>query len=147
MPTHARKVNREGGSSLLDDDDEDEALSVGSKRRLIDGHHDDDVEHSAQLHTPKEAAVKVKLPKPKLSASRTTATSKGTTTSMRLRGQAADALEWVQNSEDVLYATKLTVALFLVLWPAFVASWNAWFSFNRGCKSALRIPFPLFARF
>ena len=59
--------------------------------------------------------------------------------SLRIRGQAADALEWIQNSEDVLYAVKLGVAVFLVLWPAFIASWNTWYSLNRGLWAALQL--------
>lgn len=135
MPTYARKANREGGLNADDVDDDDEASdSVGSKQRLIKNRNGEDVEHSAQLHLPDRKPRKAKVQKSKMSASQTIATSKRPTFSLRLRGQAADSLEWMQDSEDVLYAMKLTVALFLVLWPAFVSSWNAWFSFNRGCK-------------
>lgn len=135
MPTYARKANREGGSGGYDDDDdEDRSDFVGSKQRLIKNRDDKDVERSAQLHMPDRKQTRAKALKSKMSASQTIATSKRPIFTLRLRGQAADVLEWIQNSEDVLYAMKLTVALFLVLWPAFVASWNSWFSFNRGCE-------------
>lgn len=42
-------------------------------------------------------------------------------------------------SEDVLYAIKLTVAVFLVTWPAFIHHWNTWYSLNRGLWAALQL--------
>ncbi|KAL8815135.1 MAG: hypothetical protein Q9223_005703 [Gallowayella weberi] len=60
---------------------------------------------------------------------------------LRLRGQMADGLEWAQGSDDLAYAIKLTVAVFLVTWPAFVARWNEWYSLNRGLWAALQLVF------
>jgi hypothetical protein len=42
-------------------------------------------------------------------------------------------------SDDVLYAIKLTVAVFLVTWPAFLHHWNSWYSLNRGLWAALQL--------
>lgn len=56
-----------------------------------------------------------------------------------IRGKAADVMEWIQESEDLLYAVKLTIAVFLVLWPAFVAKWNTWYSLERGLWAALQL--------
>ncbi|KAL8980919.1 MAG: hypothetical protein Q9205_004141 [Flavoplaca limonia] len=53
---------------------------------------------------------------------------------LRLRARLADGLEWAQRSDDLLYAFKLNVAVFLVTWPAFIADWNQWYSLNRGCE-------------
>lgn len=53
---------------------------------------------------------------------------------LQLRARLADGLEWVQHSDDLLYAFKLSVAVVLVTWPAFVARWNQWYSLNRGCE-------------
>lgn len=53
---------------------------------------------------------------------------------LRFRGRLADTLEWVQDSDDLLHSIKLTVAVCLVLWPSFVASWTQWFFLNRGRK-------------
>lgn len=61
------------------------------------------------------------------------------TISHRLRNGLADIIESVASSEDLLYALKLTIAVFLVAWPAFVAKWNSWFSFNRGLWAALQL--------
>ncbi|KAL9019386.1 MAG: hypothetical protein Q9185_003372 [Variospora sp. 1 TL-2023] len=60
---------------------------------------------------------------------------------LRIRGALADSLEWAQNSDDLLYAFKLTVTVFLVTWPAFIASWNTWYSLNRGLWAALQLVF------
>jgi hypothetical protein len=62
-----------------------------------------------------------------------------TTRTHRLRNQLADATEYIYNSDDVLYALKLTIAVFLVTWPAFVGSWNYWYYENRGLWAALQL--------
>ncbi|KAL8987708.1 MAG: hypothetical protein Q9177_003113 [Variospora cf. flavescens] len=54
---------------------------------------------------------------------------------LRIRGALADSLEWAQNSDDLLYAFKLTVTVFLVTWPAFIASWNTWIREMETCIS------------
>ncbi|KAL8668664.1 MAG: hypothetical protein Q9168_006718 [Polycauliona sp. 1 TL-2023] len=54
--------------------------------------------------------------------------------SLRLRGRLADGLDWVHDSDDPLYAFKISVAVFLVTWPAFLANMNQWYSLNRGCE-------------
>ncbi len=53
-----------------------------------------------------------------------------------LRRLAADVIEDALDSEDLAYALKLTVAVFLVSFPAFVASWNSWYSAARGVWGA-----------
>jgi len=133
MPTPARKANRESSSDALDDD-EDGANSSDSKRSLLGERSQDDIENNAESkETFADGAQKQAL-KSKSSTSKGTTPYENQSFSLRLRGQAADASEWIRSSEDVLYAMKLAVALFLVLWPAFVASWNTWYSLNRGCK-------------
>ncbi|OAA61491.1 hypothetical protein ISF_05570 [Cordyceps fumosorosea ARSEF 2679] len=57
----------------------------------------------------------------------------------RLRYAAADALEWTQNSEDVVYSVKLSIALFLVTWPALVPTWNQWYVEVRGIWAPLQL--------
>lgn len=57
----------------------------------------------------------------------------------RTREHAADLIEWIQHSDDVQYAFKLCIAGMLVTWPAFVASWNEWYSLNRGLWAALQL--------
>jgi uncharacterized membrane protein YgaE (UPF0421/DUF939 family) len=57
----------------------------------------------------------------------------------KLRNALADTVEYLLGSEDVAYAIKLTVAVFLVSWPAFVYKWNTWYSLNRGLWAALQL--------
>lgn len=54
--------------------------------------------------------------------------------SLRVRGQLADVIDWIQDSEDLAYALKLTIAVFFVTWPALVPSLNMWYSLNRGSE-------------
>lgn len=133
MPTPARKANREGNSDALDDD-EDETSSLNSNQPLLSKGSQDDIENNVQARVTIADGAPKQASKPKSPTSKRTATSEERIFSLQLRGRAADALEWVQSSEDVLYAMKLAVAVFLVIWPAFVASWNTWYSLNRGCK-------------
>ncbi|KAL8842908.1 MAG: hypothetical protein Q9170_000312 [Blastenia crenularia] len=137
---------------------EDEALpAVGRKHHRmgeVDDKADDepgmypsDSEENLVKSVPRKRDLEVgpsrDLPKLAELPSQTTVASegpprllKGTT---RLRGILADGLEWVQNSDDLLYAFKLSAAVMLVTWPAFVARWNGWFSLNRGLWAALQL--------
>lgn len=128
LPNSGRKGNRQGASQEREDD-EDEAESLSSKKSLLA--HQGDLEKNAI--TPKVQEEVKKREK------ESRAQDSERQVSLRLRGQAADALEWIQHSEDLLYAVKLGVAVFLVLWPAFVASWNTWYSLNRGLWAALQL--------
>ncbi|EFY93450.1 hypothetical protein MAC_00688 [Metarhizium acridum CQMa 102] len=57
----------------------------------------------------------------------------------QFRTTIADVLEWLQRSDDVEYALKLAIAIFLVTWPAFVASTNAWYSEVKGVWAPLQL--------
>lgn len=57
----------------------------------------------------------------------------------KFRHGAADALEWAQNSEDLVYSAKLSIALFLVTWPALVPHWNQWYAEVRGIWAPLQL--------
>lgn len=49
------------------------------------------------------------------------------------RERLANLFEWIVESDDMIYAFKLTFAVMLVSWPAFVSGWEMWFYLNRGC--------------
>lgn len=57
----------------------------------------------------------------------------------KVRVGAADALEWAQHSDDLIYALKLAIAVFAVSWPSFVPSWRAWFGEVRGIWAPLQL--------
>lgn len=137
MPTPARQANREG--TKADDDDDDGNMSSTESGSILVGKGDKmDVENHAESDIPRANKVRKEVTtceRRKLAQIDRPA-SKDLFWTLRLRGNAADAIEWMQTSEDLLYAAKLGVALFLVLWPAFIASWNTWYSLNRGCKQS-----------
>lgn len=134
LPSSGRKANRQGNSDELADD-ESETESLDSKRNILAAQKQEDPENgmtsdAASLRSaakPAKESTESKL--------RDVENGRGSESLVLcLRRQAADALEWIQNSEDLLYAVKLSTAVFLVVWPAFVASWNTWYSLNRGRK-------------
>ena len=135
IPTPARQANRDRKSTDDDDDDEDTS-SMESNSMLTAKGDKKDVEKHAESNSTHGAKVRKETTKcePRVSAQNAHPESEDLSWTLRLRGHAADAIEWMQTSEDLLYAAKLSVAVFLVLWPAFIASWNTWYSLNRGCK-------------
>ncbi|KLO84614.1 related to Lactobacillus putative histidine protein kinase SppK [Fusarium fujikuroi] len=58
---------------------------------------------------------------------------------LKIRGMAADALEWTQDSEHIKYAFKLTIAILLLSWPAFVESQAGWYSSYRGIWAPMQL--------
>ena len=135
LPDSGRKGNRKGASDK-DVDDEDDLESLNSKKSLLA--YQGDLENNSVPRTIKEDAKK-EAKQPKNKSRGQEVERQRSPLSLRLRGQAADVLEWIQRSEDLLYAMKLSFAVYLVLWPAFVASWNAWYSLNRGLWAGLQL--------
>lgn len=131
LPNSGRRDNRKGVSDRVEDDDDD-IESLNSKQSLLA--HQRDLEKN-----PDTREVNKEAEKQEEKSWAQYPMRQGIPHSLRLRGQAADAVEWIQHSEDLLYAMKLGFAVFLVLWPAFVASWNTWYSLNRGLWAALQL--------
>ena len=134
LPKAGRKANRKGHSDDPGDDDAD-TESLNSKKGLLRTQTNGDLENVAS-----DAAKETPVKSPARKQTESSKTSvEPESLMLKLRGQAADVVEWIQDSEDLLYALKLTVATFLVLWPAFVANWNTWYSLNRGLWAALQL--------
>jgi len=135
LPAKGRKANRQGASND-DADDDDDTSSLHSRRSLLaKAREHEDLERNASSAT--DAGAGAESPNLKSGVLNERDTKKKVDPlplSLRLRGKAADVLEWLQSSEDVLYALKLAFAVLLVSWPGLVASWNNWYSLNRGCK-------------
>ena len=133
MPAPARKANKGNGDKAEDDEDDDADSSNSGKalmqKRSRKGAEKDIETGGLDREIAKEPAIRTHS-----RSSKSPGTANEVSRILRFRGLAADALEWTQESEDILYAVKLGVALFLVLWPAFIASWNTWYSLNRGRK-------------
>lgn len=121
MPVAYQKSNRKGENDGKADD-KDDTYHPRFKDDLIAG-----TDREADLERGRSSGTKLA----KLAGPYSRPTSHQGQT-LRIRGAMADSLEWAQNSDDLLYAFKLAVAVFLVTWPSFVAPWNTWYSLNRG---------------
>ncbi|KAH6660449.1 hypothetical protein BKA67DRAFT_548078 [Truncatella angustata] len=60
-------------------------------------------------------------------------------TALWLRGLAADVIEFVADSDDLAFALKMSVAGWLITWPAFVPSLNAWYVSMRASWATLQL--------
>ncbi|KAI8964374.1 hypothetical protein F5Y11DRAFT_316129 [Daldinia sp. FL1419] len=58
---------------------------------------------------------------------------------MWLRGLAADTVEFFAESDDLAFALKMCIAAYIVTWPAFVPSLNAWYNSVRGSWASLQL--------
>lgn len=65
--------------------------------------------------------------------------SEGNSLILKMRGKAADAFEWVHDSDDLAYALKLASAVLLLSWPALLDSWNPWYSSVRGIWAPMQL--------
>ncbi|KAH7312876.1 hypothetical protein BKA65DRAFT_516816 [Rhexocercosporidium sp. MPI-PUGE-AT-0058] len=127
LPENARKDARTGKGK---DDAEDDDDSIVSKETLL---KKKDIESAP----PKDGS---RPPDPSIPSKKATKRpTKPGTLAHRFRNGLADCLEYLAGSEDFLYAIKLTVAVFLVSWPAFVSKWNVWYFLNRGLWASLQL--------
>ncbi|TGO38227.1 hypothetical protein BHYA_0079g00280 [Botrytis hyacinthi] len=125
LPDSARKDARTGKKK---DTDAGDAASIDSGETLL-------AKKDVESATPKKEP-----PTPSSKATDKTVKRKNKGTRMfRLRNGLADAIEYLVGSDDISYAIKLTVAVFLVTWPAFLVQWNTWYSLNRGLWAALQL--------
>ncbi|KAL8859630.1 MAG: hypothetical protein Q9178_004029 [Gyalolechia marmorata] len=135
LPASGRKRSRSGGKNdKVDVDGMDTAEVEDNLPKAPSAKHD--------LERGTKSAQRVSKPHPQpimTPAVPTSGPGKGDGLALRLRGKLADGLEWAQDSDDFLYAFKLSVAVFIVTWPAFISVWNQWYSLNRGLWAALQL--------
>lgn len=139
LPPSGSRAKRQGN---VDDtmDDGGDAHSLDSRKKLLAQKKREDLEEQAAPAVTEPASKRDLQDALKATLPREHGAENGVVPiSLRLRGRAADMIEWIQESEDLLYATKLAVAVFLVLWPAFIHKFNSWFSLNRGLWAALQL--------
>ena len=135
LPANGRQAARQGTAD--DHDDEQDTTTFSSQEGVLDEPKEGDVEQGTHRsgivrETPQRPArLEMETPDSIGSA------AEKPPLMLRIRGSLADIVEWIQTSEDSLYAFKLTIAVFLVTWPAFIATWNTWYSLNRGRKRTL----------
>ena len=138
MPANVRKEQRQGlrNEQAASDRNADYAESAES---LLASKQASDVEKDAGLPA---RLHKSQTPLPTSSQAQTDSRHHPHSKySLQFRGRFADALEWAQSSDDLLYAFKLAIGVILVTWPAFVSDWNKWYSLNRGLWAALQLVF------
>jgi hypothetical protein len=129
LPSKGRKDARTG--TLKESSEGDANTTNNSEVNLLKEPKDEEAATNRNDTPSTKPATKSKPPTK-------TAKYKGTITH-RLRNHLADAVECALSSEDVLYSLKLTVAVFLVTWPAFLSAWNYWYYVNRGLWAALQL--------
>ncbi|TVY13609.1 putative membrane protein [Lachnellula arida] len=129
LPENGKKGARTGKSNKAsEDNDDDSATSDESLLTKKDVESVPIKESRSQTPKPAKKAMKSDIVR-----------SKKRPLIDRLRHNLADGIEYLAESEDLFYALKLTIAVFLVTWPAFVYSWNTWYSLNRGLWAALQL--------
>lgn len=131
LPASGRQAARRGASDEEADEDEENETLIKDKKR-------GDLERDAGVDEQR-ARGRLGPTNPEKDEYNMDAILQPKSLSLRVRGRLADMLEWAQESDDLQYAIKLTVAVFLVTWPAFIAKWNTWYSLNRGCKYSSRL--------
>ncbi|CAH0048766.1 unnamed protein product [Clonostachys solani] len=129
LPEAGRKELRESKSSKEEpgDDSSDITVEEGFLPR----------QRADEENTVGKSQEKETSSKPELKSKDSTKDHK--TLVGKVRANAADALEWAQRSEDVKYAIKLALAVFIVSWPSFVASWRGWYAEVRGIWAPLQL--------
>lgn len=129
LPESGRKEARTGKK---EDDVHDQDSESTSKESLL-------IKKDIESVSPKTTLAPEKKKRSEQPPKRKPRTLDKTTFMHRFRNGLADMIEYVSGSEDISYAVKLTVAVFLVTWPAFLHKWNAWYSLNRGLWAALQL--------
>ena len=132
LPIDARQPKKAGLEKRKSNNEDDDSTKSDQTLLKESGDHGQDAPIIAKNRSAEES--KCSSPNVNLGPNQPKASFE-----LRIRGKAADIMEWMQESEDLLYAAKLAVAVFLILWPAFVAKWNTWYSLERGLWAALQL--------
>ncbi|KFY03051.1 hypothetical protein O988_01722 [Pseudogymnoascus sp. VKM F-3808] len=125
LPDQGRKDKRQGNS---EDQDDDKGPHETKEKKVKTG----DLEAGGQTETAQK-------PPPPTTTKKVQRKKEKKGWFARLRIMLADFVDGVAGSDDVEYAIKLTIAVLLVTWPAFVGKWNTWYYLNRGLWAALQL--------
>lgn len=137
LPDNARKPARTGAEDTNDETGFD-ADEMSARLEKVKSSRRDDVEASRRSSEKEKPSMeKTREKTTKSRAQRKVENSPGWL--MKLRGKAADTMEWFQASDDVEYAIKLTIAVWLVTWPGFLPSWHDWYANIRGIWAPLQL--------
>ncbi|KAF3062378.1 hypothetical protein GL218_04185 [Daldinia childiae] len=130
LPENARKEARTG-HGIREDPGKRGDETDDSEEQLLRRTEDEETGHtiSKQPSVPEKGKIPMRKGPQKSEASRI----------MWLRGLAADMVEFFADSDDLAFALKMCVAAFIVTWPAFVPSLNAWYNSIRGSWASLQL--------
>ena len=132
LPASGRKAARQGET----EDHTNDVVDIGSEgvEDETDHRHNHDTEATVTEERREERPSVTTTEAFDAFRPKSSSSQQALPLSLRIRGRLADIVQWIQDSEDLSYALKLTIAVFLVTWPALVPSLNMWYSLNRGCE-------------
>ncbi|KAI1874751.1 uncharacterized protein JN550_002180 [Neoarthrinium moseri] len=128
VPENARKEARGGHGALGEDPRHDEDDPSTSDEQLLRHPKDEEMGRAQE-----NQATLGKIPRrkgPPKSESNTV---------LWLRGLAADVVEFIADSDALAFALKMSVAGWIVTWPAFVPSLNPWYASVRASWASLQL--------
>ncbi|KAI1458014.1 hypothetical protein F4805DRAFT_467072 [Annulohypoxylon moriforme] len=130
LPEDARKEARTG-HGLREDLNINEKNADASDEQLVGYAEDEETGHviSKQPTVPEKGRIPMRKGPQKSEAS----------TTLWLRGLAADTVEFFADSDDLAYALKMCIAAYIITWPAFVPATNAWYNSIRGSWASLQL--------
>ncbi|KAF4126720.1 Protein of unknown function (DUF2422) [Geosmithia morbida] len=142
LPENARKEVRTGKKSkpVVEPSSSEEPSPSGSQRGDVQ-----DEGNSAEASPPDRRRVAIRdtpkppRPQPTKAASARRRRPWIPRTVAALREGLADALEWAQHSDDLMYAVKLAIAVMAVSWPSFVPSCRTWYADVHGIWAPLQL--------
>jgi hypothetical protein len=131
LPESARKEARAGHGLSEDQRQQDDDRASSSSEQLLRKQADEE----AGLPVCKQPTLpeKGKIPR------RKGPQKSDTSNILWLRGLAADAVEFFADSDDLAFALKMSIAGWIVTWPAFVPGLNAWYGSVRGSWATLQL--------
>ncbi|KAH8681198.1 hypothetical protein BX600DRAFT_14843 [Xylariales sp. PMI_506] len=131
VPENARKEARAGHGTREENKHHDEDETLGNDERMLRRMTDEETGPSREKMPglPEQG----KIPRRKGPAK-----SDGSIT-LWLRGLAADLIEFLVDSDDLAFALKLSFAGWLITWPAFVPSMNAWYASIKASWASLQL--------
>ncbi|KAI1155229.1 hypothetical protein F4825DRAFT_408601 [Nemania diffusa] len=131
LPENARKGARTGYGSIEDSRNEDDESTSNSTYALVRPMTDEE--------TGATCSKEDILPQNERISCQRGARESRSSNILRIRGLAADTVEFFQGSDDLAFALKMSIAALLVTWPAFVPSLNDWYSSVRGSWATLQL--------
>ncbi|KAK9413880.1 putative ER transporter 6TM N-terminal domain-containing protein [Seiridium unicorne] len=131
IPENARKEARAGRGTRLEDGHFDKETPSTSNEQLFRQRKDEEASGFPEKlpDLPVQGGIRHRKGPHKSDSS----------TSLWLRGLAADAIEFIASSDDLAFALKMSFAGWLVTWPAFVPSLNAWYGMMRASWASLQL--------